>query len=88
MYQFQFASVPRLPSFNPRVVLLPGQIGVVPLADVAAIDKVFTIIVTLTQLVVLQIPSLLTKYISEILGLITGEAPEVKNTPPHDPVYQ
>lgn len=43
------------------VVLLPEQIVVVPFADVAAMDNVFIVIDVLTQFVVLQIPSILTK---------------------------
>ena len=39
VYQFQFAPVPKLPPVIPSVVAFPMHIGVVPLADVAGVDK-------------------------------------------------
>ena len=77
MYQFQLAPVPSVPSNNPRVVEFPVHIGETPNADVAATDRLFTVIEVETQVVLLHIPSLLTKYISELLGLKTGDEPEV-----------
>ena len=59
MYQFQFAPVAKLPPFNPSDVLLPWHIGVVPVADVAAIEELI-IIVMLAQDVELHIPTALT----------------------------
>ena len=56
MYQFQIAAVPRLPPVIPSVVAEPLQIGDVPVALVAGEEKVFTVIVVLTQVVVLQVP--------------------------------
>ena len=56
MYQLQIAAVPRLPPVIPRVVADPLQIGDVPVALVAGVDKVFTVIVVLTQVVVLHVP--------------------------------
>ena len=40
-----------------NVVEFPEQIGDVPEAEVAAVDKVLTIIVVLTHVVVLQVPA-------------------------------
>ena len=57
MYQFQLAPVPRLPPEIASVVEFPEQIGEVPEAEVAAVDKVLTVIVVLTQVVVLQVPA-------------------------------
>ena len=56
-YQFQFAAVPVFPPTIPRVVVKPLQIGEDAVAEVAGVDKEFTITVTLAQLVVLQIPA-------------------------------
>jgi len=50
------APVPMLPPVTVSVVLLPLQIVVVPLAPVGAVDKVFTVTVTLAQVVVLHVP--------------------------------
>ena len=61
MYQFQFAEVPKLPPIIARVVDEPEQIVDVPEVEVAAVEIVFKVTVTLTQVVVLQIPSALTK---------------------------
>ena len=57
MYQFQLPAVPRLPPALPRVVELPKHIGVVPVAEVAGVDKVLTVIVVFTHVVVLQVPA-------------------------------
>jgi hypothetical protein len=59
VYQFQFAPVPKFPPVITRVVELPVQIGVVPEADEAGAE-LFTVIVVLTHIVVLQGPSALT----------------------------
>ena len=61
MYQFQFAPVPRLPSFKTMVVLFPEHTVVAPENEVGTTDNVFTVTETLRQVVVLQIPSILTK---------------------------
>jgi len=50
------APVPMLPPVTVSVVLLPLQMVVVPLAPVGATDKVFTVTVTLAQVVVLHVP--------------------------------
>ena len=50
------APVPALPPETVSVVLPPLQIVVVPVAPVGAVDKVFTVTVTVPQVVVLQVP--------------------------------
>lgn len=50
------APVPALPPDKVRVVLLPLQIVVVPVMPVGAVDSVFTVTVTLAQVVVLHVP--------------------------------
>ena len=53
---------PNIPPTTERVVLLPLQIGFdVAEILVAAVEFVFTVTVTLTQVVVLQVPSARTK---------------------------
>ena len=50
------APVPFDPPFTVNVVLLPLQMVVVPVAPVGAVDKVFTVTVTVAQVVVLHVP--------------------------------
>jgi len=50
------APVPMLPPDTVSVVLLPLHIVVVPVIPVGAVDKVFTVTVTLAQVVVLHVP--------------------------------
>ena len=69
VYQFQFAPIPKFPPDMLSVVDTPLQIGEVPLAEVAAVDNVFTFMVILEHIVVLQNPSALNQYIVEIEGL-------------------
>ena len=54
------APVPALPPETVSVVLAPLQIVVVPVAPVGAVDKVFTVTVTVPHVVVLQVPLYLT----------------------------
>ena len=54
------APVPALPPETVSVVLPPLQIVVVPVAPVGAVDNVFTVTVTVPQVVVLQVPLYLT----------------------------
>ena len=61
MYQNQFADVPRLPPVNPRVAELPEQMGEFDVKEAGGIDGLLTMIVVLTQFVVLQMPSALTQ---------------------------
>ena len=50
------APVPFVPPATVRIVLPPLQIVVVPVAPVGAVDKVFTVTVTVAQVVVLHEP--------------------------------
>ena len=50
------APVPFDPPSTVNVVLLPLQMVVVPVAPVGAVDNVFTVTVTVAQVVVLQAP--------------------------------
>ena len=61
VYHFQLADVPKLPPLTESVVFLPRQIVDVPLIDVAGTDVSCTVTVTLLQMVVLHVPSALTK---------------------------
>jgi hypothetical protein len=54
------APVPFDPPSTVNVVLLPLQMVVVPVAPVGAVDNVFTVTVTVAQVVVLQEPLYLT----------------------------
>ena len=61
LYQVQLAPVPRVPPVIPKVVLLPEHIVArLAVAVVAATELLLTVIVTLWQAVVLQVPSALT----------------------------
>ncbi len=61
VYQFQSAPVPSVPPVTLKVVDAPSQIGsTLVVAPVATAEFVLTITVTLTQEVVLQVPSALT----------------------------
>ena len=50
------AAVPLLPPATVKVVLPPLHEIVVPVAPVGAVDNVFTVTVTVPQVVVLQVP--------------------------------
>ena len=54
------APVPALPPATVSVVLPPLQMVVVPVAPVGAVDKVFTVTVTVAHVVVLHVPLYLT----------------------------
>ena len=54
------APVPAVPPATVNVVESPLQIVVVPVAPVGATDGVFTVTVTVAQVVVLQVPLYLT----------------------------
>jgi hypothetical protein len=61
LYHFQLAPVPRVPPLTLSVVDVPKQIMLEPVMDVAGIELSLTVTVTDRQMVVLQIPSALTK---------------------------
>ena len=50
------AAVPLLPPATVSVVPVPEQTVVVPVAPVGAVDNVFTVTVTVPQVVVLHVP--------------------------------
>ena len=60
-YHTQFADVPRVPVGTVNVVELPTQIAVGDAAAVGSVERVATVTVTLTQLVLLHVPSALAK---------------------------
>jgi hypothetical protein len=61
LYQFQFAPVPRVPPIIVSITEFPIQIeeGVAEI-EVADVDKVLTVTMVLTQLVVLHVPAAFT----------------------------
>jgi hypothetical protein len=61
VYHLQAALPPRLPPFTERVMLLPLHTESFPVILLAATEKLLTLIVLLTQEVVLQVPSARTK---------------------------
>ena len=71
------------------VVVSPSQI-VVEDAEIELTDVVvsFTVTKILRQVVVLQIPSALTKYESVICGVIWRDVPLPRNDPPQEVEYQ
>ena len=86
---FHTAPVPSVPPVTPRLVVKPEQIiEGAAVAEVAAVDIVFTITTTLTQLVVLQAPEAFTKYILVAAGIWKIVAPAPENPPLHAPEYQ
>jgi hypothetical protein len=87
VYHFQLAPVPKLPPLTDRVVLLPLFIKVVPLIEVAGTDVSCTVTVTLLQMVLLQVPSALAKYVVVAVGDTVMLAPVPAEVPPHDDVY-
>jgi hypothetical protein len=62
LYHCQLAPVPNEPPVTDKVVALPEHIVVaVAVAPAGAAESVFTVMVTCTQLVLLQVPSARTK---------------------------
>lgn len=88
LYHIHLAPVPALPPEKLRVFEIPGQAGDVPDIDDAAIDKVLTVMVAETHVVVFDVPSALTKYVVVTFGEKDGDVPEPAVVPPHEPVYQ
>jgi hypothetical protein len=70
-YHFQYSVLPRLPPDKFRVADEPLQIiaGEAE-AELAGVEFEQTVIVTLAQVVVLQVPSALTKYILSVVAVI------------------
>jgi len=86
-YHFQEAEWPRLPPVNPSVVLCPRQMVEVPVIAVAGTEESLTVTVTLRQMVLLQVPSALTKYVVVAAGATTKLLPVPTEVPPHEAVY-
>ena len=75
-YHFHEAPVPNDPPTTLIFVLPPKQIGdVVALALVGAVDNVFTVTTTDAQVVLLQSPSALTKYVVVTDGVTVIDEP-------------
>jgi hypothetical protein len=87
MYQFQFAPVPRLPPDLDKVDGNPWQTGEFAEADKAGDDKVLTVITTLKQSVVLQIPEARIKYVVVTVWEMTWFEPENRYEPLQVPAY-
>lgn len=69
--------------------MLPPEQMVVAVAEaeVGAVELVFTVIVTETQAVLLQVPSARTKYVVVVAGLTAMELPLPTDVPPQLPLY-
>ena len=89
-YQFQLAPAPKVPPATDNMLRFPGQtVAGEPIAAAGVVDKLSTRIVILTQLVVLQVPSALTKYVVVVEGLTIIELPLPIAVPaPQPPEYQ
>ena len=62
VYHFQLALLPRLPPLTLSVTLLPLHMeSIVAVMEAGAVDRLLTLMVLFTQIVVLQVPSALTK---------------------------
>lgn len=69
------------------MVLCPRQIVEVPVIAVAGTEESLTVTVTLRQMVLLQVPSALTKYVVVAAGATTKLLPVPTEVPPHEAVY-
>ena len=88
-YQVQTAPVPNEPPDTDKVVGLPEQTGFIFAdAPVGLVDDVLTVIVKEAQVVVLQVPSDLTKYVVVLAGDTVIKAPVPIKVPPQVPEDQ
>jgi len=89
LYHTSWDPVPAVPPDALRVVDWPAQIvELLALTFVGAVELVFTVTVTLAQLVgVPQPPSRLTKYVVVEFGLTVMEGPVPTHVPPQLPLY-
>ena len=89
MYHFQEAFVPNDTPVTLRLVLAPLQIvDWVAEALVGAVDRVFTVTTTDAQVVLLQSPSALTKYVVVTDGVTVIDDPLPIEAPlPQPPAY-
>jgi hypothetical protein len=80
-YHFQLALVPKEPPFTFNVEVFPKHIVVFPFMEVAGTEVSLTVIVKFLQIVLLQIPSALTKYVVVVLGFCVIDAPDPSKVP-------
>jgi hypothetical protein len=84
----QTAPVPKEPPTRLSVVDVPLQTGLADaLIEVGAVDRVFTVTVTLAHAVVLQVPSARTKYVVVAAGVTEMLEPVPTKVPPQLPEY-
>ena len=86
-YHFQLAPVPKEPPLVFNVVLFPKQIVVFPVIEVMGIELSLTVIVKFLQIVLLHIPSDLTKYVVVELGFSVIDVPDPTKVPAQLPLY-
>jgi hypothetical protein len=87
-YHFHEAFAPNVPPETASVTLAPAhRESLVEVIANAATERLFTLIVRLTHILLLQAPSARTKYVVVTVGLTVIEEPVPIEVPPHDPVY-
>ena len=69
------------------IVVVWNGLSVVAHAAMVIVGCVFTVTVTLAQVVVLQVPSALTKKVVVTFTLVTSDAPVPTAVPPQVPLY-
>ncbi len=87
LYHLQLAPVPRLPPEILKVVDLPWQIAEGPLIALTGTEVSCTVTVTLLQIVLLQVPSALRKYVVVAAGATVTLLPVPTDVPPQLPLY-
>ena len=87
LYHCHKAPAPNVPPLRFQVNLVPKQTVSGPVIDVAISEVSLIVTVTLLQMVLLQVPSALTKYVVLTDGATVMLAPVPANVPPHDVVY-
>ncbi len=80
-YHFQLALVPKEPPFTFNVEVFPKHIVVFPFMEVAGTELSLTMIVKFLQIVLLQMPSALTKYVVVVLGFSVIDDPDPSKVP-------
>jgi hypothetical protein len=69
------------------IVAVWKGLSMVTVVAMLIVGCTFTVTVTLAQVVVLQVPSALTKYVVVLLTVSTSEAPVPTRVPPQLPLY-
>lgn len=88
LYHLQTALLPREPPVIPSETLLPlHTVEELMVAAVGAVEELLTLMVLLTQTVLLQVPSARRKYVVVADGVTTMLVPEPTKVPPHEPEY-